>query len=370
VGDARCGRDHGALRRRVPGPLRVGAVRGLELTAAALVTGGTGFLGGALVERLLADGREVKALARSDDSARTLHALGAEPVRGDVLELEALTAAMRGCEVVYHAAGVNALCFRDLAPLFEVNVRGSRNVVRAAAAAGVRRVVYTSSAAALGEARGTVGSETSPHRGSFLSSYERSKFEAEQAVLGVARETRTEVICVNPASVQGPGRATGSTRLLLDYLNGKLKAIVDSTISLVDIADCTEGHLLAEVRGRPGERYVLSGATLTVREGVQLLGRLTGINEPVRALPPAVATVAAVAVEAVARLRRRTPRVCRDLVRTALHGHAYDGSKAARELGLSYTPVEETIRRTLDWFLDEGLVDRGQFQGSAARVDQ
>jgi dihydroflavonol-4-reductase len=284
--------------------------------------------------------------------------LGAEPVRGDVLDLEALTAAMRGCEVVYHAAGVNALCFRDPSPLFDVNVGGSRNVVNAAAAAGIRRVVYTSSAAALGEARGTVGSETSPHRGSFLSSYERSKFEAEQAVLDAARETGIEVICVNPASVQGPGRATGSTRLLLDYLNGKLKAIVNSTISLVDIADCTEGHLLAEVRGKPGERYVLSGATVTVREGIQLLDRLTGIDEPVRALPPAVAMAAAVALETAARLRRTTPRVCRDLVRTALHGHSYDGSRAARELGLSYMPLEETIRRTVDWFLEQGLVER------------
>jgi dihydroflavonol-4-reductase len=315
-------------------------------------------VGGAIVERLLAEGRAVKVLVRSDESARALGALGAEPVRGDVLDPEALTAAMRGCEVVYHAAGVNALCFRDTSPLFEVNVRGSRNVVDAAAAAGVRRVVYTSSGAALGEARGTVGSENSPHRGSFLSSYERSKYEAEQEVVSAVHETAIEVVCLNPASVQGPGRATGSTRLLLDYLNGKLKAIVDSTISLVDIADCTEGHLLAEVRGKPGERYVLSGATLTVREGIQLLGRLTGINEPVRTLPPTVATTAAVAVEALARLRGKTPRVCRDLVRTALHGHAYDGSKATRELGLSYTPVELTIRRTVDWFHDEGLVER------------
>jgi dihydroflavonol-4-reductase len=286
-----------------------------------------------------------------------------EPVRGDILDPEALETAMRGCEVVYHAAGINALCFRDTSPLFEVNVRGSRNVVDAAAAADVRRVVYTSSGAALGEARGTVGSETSPHRGSFLSSYERSKYEAERAVLDAARPTGIEVVCVNPASVQGPGRATGSTRLLLDYLNGRLKAIVDSTISLVDIADCTEGHLLAEARGKPGERYVLSGATLTVRDGIELLGRLTGINEPVRTLPPAVATTAAVAAEAAARLRRKTPRVCRDLVRTALHGHAYDGSKATRELGLSYTPVDETIRRTLDWFREEGLVP-GQLPAS------
>jgi dihydroflavonol-4-reductase len=305
------------------------------------------------------EGRPVKTLARSDDSARALCEAGAEPVPGDILDAEALTAAMRGCDVVYHAAGLNALCLRDPSLLFEVNVRGSQNVIRAAAAAGVRRVVYTSSGAVLGEARGTVGSETSPHRGSFISSYERSKFEAERAVLTIAGETQTEVVCVNPASVQGPGRATGSTRLLLDYLNGRLKAIVDSTISLVDIADCTEGHLLAEARGQPGERYVLSGATVTVREGIQLLGRLTGINTPVRALPPPVATAAAVVVEAAARLRGKTPKVCRDLVRTALHGHAYDGSRAARELGLSYTPLEETIRRTLDWFRAEGLIERG-----------
>lgn len=275
---------------------------------------------------------------------------------GDVLDTEALAAAMHGCEVVYHAAGVNALCLRDSQPMFEVNVQGSHNVVEAAAAAGARRVVYTSSAAVLGEARGTVGSESSPHRGWFLSSYERSKFEAEQAVLAAARETEIGVVCVNPASVQGPGRATGSARLVLDYMNGRLKAVVDSTISLVDIADCTEGHLRAETRGQPGERYVLSGATLTVREAVELLNRLTGMERSPRALPPALAKAAAVAVETAARVRRTKPRVCRDLVRTALHGHAYDGSRAARELGLRYTPLEETVRRTVEWFEAQGLV--------------
>jgi dihydroflavonol-4-reductase len=328
------------------------------VTEAVLVTGGTGFLGGAIVERLLADGRTVKALARSEASAHALRALGAEPVRGDVLDVDPLAAAMRDCAVVYHAAGVNAFCLRDPSPLFEGNVRGSRNVMQAAARAGVGRVVYTSSAATLGEARGTVGTETSPHRGWFLSNYERSKFEAEQAALASARETGIEVVCMNPASVQGPGRATGSARLLLDYLNGRLKAVVDSTISLVDIADCTEGHLLAETRGEPGERYVLSGATLTVREGVQLLAQLTGIDEPFRALPPAVAVAAAGALEAAARLRRTTPRVCRELVRTLRHGHAYDGSRAVRDLGLTYTTIEETLARTLDWFVEQGLVRR------------
>src|SRR5262249_42891636 len=202
---------------------------------------------------------------------------------------------------------------------------------------------------------------------SFLSDYERSKFEAERAVLAAAEETGIQLVCVNPASVQGPGRATGSTQLLLDYLNGKLKAVVDTTLSLIDIADCTTGHLLAAARGQPGERYVLSGATLTVREGLALLSRLSGVEQPVRSLPPWLAmTVATVVqtvapvVRTVARVRRKPPIVCRELARTLTHGHAYDGSKATRELGLRYTPIEETLRRTIDWWVEQGLISPRQ----------
>jgi dihydroflavonol-4-reductase len=299
----------------------------------ALVTGGTGFLGRAILERLLEQGERPKALARSDASAQALGELGAEPVRGDVLDFESLAAAMRGSEIVYHAAGANAFCVRDPSP-----------------------IVYTSSAATLGEKKGTVGSEQSPHRGSFLSHYERSKFEAERAVLAAAGETGVDLVCVNPASVQGPGRATGSTRLLLDYLNGRLKAVVDTTLSLIDIADCTTGHLLAASGGKPGERYVLSGATLTVREGLALLGRLAGIEQPVRTLPPSLAMTVATVVETLAWIRRGSPRICRELARTLTHGHAYDGSKAARELGLRYTPIEETLHRTIAWWIEEGLL--------------
>jgi len=321
-----------------------------------LVTGGTGVVGRPIVERLLSEGAELKALARSEAAAAALRELGAEPVRGDVLDPDALAASMRGCELVYHAAGYNAFCLRDPSPMFEVNVRGSENIVRAAAQTGVARVVYTSSAATLGERKGTIGSEDSPHRGSFLSDYERSKFEAERAVLAAAEETGAAVVCVNPASVQGPGRASGSTRLLLDYLNGRLKAVVDSTLSLVDVDDCTTGHLLAAARGRPGERYVLSGATLTVREGLALLGRISGIEQPLRTVPPWLALAAGALGEAVGWVRRDTPRICRELARTLTHGHAYDGSKASRELGLHYTPIEETLRRTIAWWEEQGLL--------------
>jgi dihydroflavonol-4-reductase len=324
--------------------------------APVFVTGGTGFLGRALVERLVADGRRVRALARSDEAAQASAQLGAEPVRGDVLAPETLAAAIDGCELGFHVAGLNAFCLRDPSPLYRVNVEGSRNVVRAASSAGVRRLVYTSSAATLGEPEGTVGDETTVHRGSFLSHYERSKLEAERAVLELAAKAELDVVCVNPSSVQGPGRTGGTAKLLLDFLNGRLPALVDSRLSLVDIADCTEGHVLAASRGARGERYVLSGATLTVREAIALLSRVSGVHRPVRTLPSVVARALAGAVEAVGRIRRRRPPVCREMVRTLLHGHAYDGSRATRELGLVYTPIEETIRRTLAWYEEQGLI--------------
>ena len=327
-------------------------------TGSVLVTGGTGFLGRALVERLLRHGDQVKALARSEASASALAAMGAEPVRGDVLDRDSLVAAMRGCELVYHAAGTNAFCLRNPSPMFEVNVRGSKNVVHAAARAGTRRLVYTSSAATLGEASGTIGWEESPHRGWFLSDYERSKFEGEQTVLAAARETGLDVVSVNPASVQGPGRATGSAKLLLDYVNGRIKAVVDSRVSLLDIADCTEGHLLAGARGAPGERYVLSGATLSVREGLALVASVVGVDRPVRTLPPFITMAVATAAEAQGRIRRSRPSICRELARTLIHGHVYDGSKATRKLGLRYTPVEETLRRTVEWWREQQLVSR------------
>jgi dihydroflavonol-4-reductase len=160
--------------------------------------------------------------------------------------------------------------------------------------------------------------------------------------------------------VQGPGRATGSAKLLLDYLNGRLKAVVDSKLSLVDIADCTEGHLLAGSRGTPGERYVLSGATLSVRDGLALVASLLGVDRPLRTLPPSLAMAVATAAEAVGRVRRSSPRICRELARTLIHGHAYDGSKATRTLGLRYTPIEETLRRTVDWWVEQQLVRPGR----------
>ncbi len=322
----------------------------------ALVTGGTGFVGGAILDALVAAGRPVRALARSAGSARALRDRGAEPVTGDVLEPAGLARAMAGCSVVYHAAVVNAFCLPDPGPMQRVNVDGSANVVAAAAAASVGKVIYTSSAAAIGEVRGTVGTEGSPHRGWFLSEYERTKHLAELRVLREAAERGVDVVCVSPSSVQGPGRVGGTARLLLGYLNGSVKFMVDTRLSFLDIADCTAGHLLAEQRGKPGERYVLNGATFTTRELIGLVASATGVRRRVVWLPAPAAMAAAVLIEAAARAARRRPPICREMMRTLLNGHTYDGSRAERELGLRYTPAEETIARTVSWYCDHGYL--------------
>lgn len=324
--------------------------------APVLVTGGSGFVGGALVDALVAAGRPVRGLSRSGEAAQAVAGRGAEPVTGDVLDPDSLTRAMEGCAIVYHAAGVNTFCLADPRPMERSNVDGSANVIAAAAAAGVGRVVYTSSAAAIGEVPGTVGTEDSPHRGWFLSEYERTKFLAEQRVLHDAAERGVDVVCVDPSSVQGPGRLHGTARLLLAYLNGTMKFLVDSRISFLDIADCTTGHLLAEQHGKAGERYILNGATFTTRELIGIVARTTGISRRVRWLPGQAAMAAAVVVQAGARAARRKPPICREMMRTVLNGHNYDGSRAERELGLHYTPVDETIARTLRWYEENGYL--------------
>jgi len=340
----------GAAARPAPAP-RAPSTR-------AFVTGGSGLVGGALLSALRARGTETRALARSDAAAASVTARGAQAVRGDLFDEDVLARAMRGCDVVFHVAGVNQLCPPDPAPMYRANVAGAATVVRAAARAGIARLVHTSSATTIGEAPGATGREDTPHRGWFLSGYERSKYEGELAVRAEAERTGLEVVCVNPSSVQGPGRSGGTARIWLAVVDGRLPVVVDTRLSVVDIDDCAQGHLRAETHGRPGERYILNGATLTARDAVELVKGVAGVRRAPRFVPGAPVAAAAAVVELAWRAARRRPPVCREMVRTLRHGHAYDGSRAVRELGLAYTPVRDTVRRTLEWALAEGLLRR------------
>ncbi|MBV9605994.1 MAG: NAD-dependent epimerase/dehydratase family protein [Solirubrobacterales bacterium] len=324
--------------------------------ARVFVTGGTGVIGSALIAGLLARGDEVVGLARSDAAATALQARGVQVVRGEGYDVDALARGMQGCQVAFNVAGVNTLCVEDPRPMERMNVDGAAAAVRAAARAGIARLVHTSSAATIGEPPGAVGTEQTVHRGWYLSTYERTKTEGERAALATARELGQDLVLVNPSSVQGPGRAGGTGRFLLAFLDGRLKVFVPTTISLVDIDDCVAGHLLAWERGAPGERYLLSGMTLPIERALALAADVAGVQARPRLVPRGLATVAAAAVERAFKLARRHPPVCREMVRTLLHGHRYDGSRAERELGLHYTDPRETIAKTVAWARAEGLI--------------
>ncbi len=325
-------------------------------SAGVVVVGATGFLGSALLADLVATGAEPRGTFRSPGGEATIARLGGLAVPADLLDPASLRRALDGCSLAYHLGGLNSLCPRDPGRLFEVNVRGSANLIQAAAAVGVRRVVYTSSAATIGERAGVVATEASEHRGWFLSTYERSKYLAERRVLELGRELGVEVICLNPSSVQGPGRTGGTARFLIRYAQGRLRWMVRTRVSLLAVSDCVAAHRLGAEVGRPGRRYLLNSFTMSIEELLELAGRITGAQRRLRYLPPRLAVGGAVAVGRLAALAGRRPPICGEMVRTLLHGHAYDGGPAARELGLTYTSAEDLLRETFAWYGSQKLL--------------
>lgn len=327
------------------------------MSGPAFVTGGTGFVGGAVLRHLTATGREVRALARDRTGGDQLAAAGATPVIGHLFEPDVLRRGMAGCDTVFHIAGINEMCARDPSQMLHVNVDGVREVIRAAADTGVRRVVYTSSAATLGEKKGTVGDEDSVHCGTYLSHYARSKHLGELAAFEEGAQSGVEVVSVNPSSVQGPGRTRGSAQLLIQALGTRFPVLPQTSVSIVDIDDCALGHLLAEREGRPGHRYVLSGASVTTGEAVDLLRTVTGAPIHPVMLPAGAVRFFGMPAAWLAG-RSEDTVICPESLRTVLHGHRYDGSRATRELGLEYTRLAETLRRTIQWLVDYRFVRR------------
>ncbi len=320
------------------------------------VTGATGFIGGALLRRLVAEGREVKALVRSPAAAEAVRVAGAEPVPGDLDDEESLDAGATGCATVFHVAGLNAFCLGQPDALERVNVTGTRDLVRAAARAGADRVVFTSSAAAIGEPRGEVGDETTAHRGWFLTAYERSKHLGELAGIEEARRRDIPFVSVNPSSVQGPGRTGGTARILIAYLRGRLRFAVAARVSLVYIDDVVDAHLEAERRGLSGERYLVSGWATTVPGIVSTLGTVAGPAPKVRYVPLWAVGTAAAVMGGMAKVLRRDASLCPEVVRLLRHGHIYDGSRIEREWGLRYTPPEEWLPTTVQWYRSQRIV--------------
>jgi dihydroflavonol-4-reductase len=324
-----------------------------------LVTGGTGFVGAHVVRALLARGRVVRCLVRPRSRLANLEGLRVEIAQGDLTDPASLTRAIAGASTLYHCAADYRLWARDPGELHRANVEGTENVLSAAAAAGVARVVYTSSVGALGlTADGSAADETTPvSRAQVVGNYKKSKFDAERVAEAWAARG-LPIVIVNPSTPVGERdvKPTPTGQMIVDFLNRRLPAYVDTGLNLVDVRDVAEGHVLAAEKGRVGERYILGNRNMTLKEILETLARLTNLPAPRLRLPHAVPLAAAAAATWAARVTGRPPRVSLESVRMSLHRMFFDASKAVRELGLPQTPVEEALARAVAWFRENGYV--------------
>jgi dihydroflavonol-4-reductase len=324
-----------------------------------LVTGGTGFVGTHVVRALVARGSSVRCLARPASRRVNLEGLDVEIVEGDLTDPASLARAMRGVSTLYHVAADYRLWTRDPSELHRANVGGTENVLRAASEAGVSKVVYTSSVAALGLTEdGSAGNEQTPAvRDRIIGHYKKSKYDAERVAAKWAAEG-LPVVIVNPSTPIGERdiKPTPTGQMIVDFVSRRMPAYVDTGLNLVDVRDVALGHLLAAEKGTVGERYILGHRDMTLKEILDALAGLTGVPAPSVRLPHWIPLSAAAVATGWARVTGRPPRFSLESVRMSTHRMFFDASKAVRELGLPQTPVEEPLARAVEWFREKGYV--------------
>jgi dihydroflavonol-4-reductase len=329
----------------------------------ALVTGGTGFVGCHVARALTARGERIRALARPQsrrDNLATLDPGLVEIVCGDLTDPKSLREALDGCDTLYHVAADYRLWARDPQELYRANVEGTRSLLQAALEAGVARVVYTSTVGALGIPHdGSPGTEETPvAEADMIGHYKRSKFLAEEEARRFV-EKGLAVVIVNPSTPVGENdiKPTPTGRIIVDFLNRRLPAYVDTGLNLIDVRDVAAGILLAGERGRPGERYILGNRNLTLKAMLDTLAEITGLPAPRVRMPYAAAWLA-VGIEnlVVDRLLHRSPAHPFEGVRMARHKMFFDASRAVCELGLPQSPVRDALARAVDWFRANGYV--------------
>ena len=316
-----------------------------------LVTGASGFVGWHVARLLIGRGHRVRALVRPGSR---VHELEVETASGDLRNIESLQRAVEGCGLVFHVAADYRLWAKNPRELYNSNVDGTQNLLTAARRAGVERVVYTSTVGCIGMPSGELGDEAAPvGLVEMKGAYKRSKFLAEQAALKFAADG-FPVVIVNPTAPLGDHdfKPTPTGKIVLDFLNGNMPAFVDTGLNVVDVRDAAMGHLLAAELGRPGERYILGGENLTLREILECLSRLTDRKAPTVQIPHFVALGAALASTAWGRVSGREPRVPLDAVRMARKKMWVSNHKAITELGFRPGPAGDALGRAVAWFQD------------------
>jgi dihydroflavonol-4-reductase len=325
----------------------------------ALVTGATGFVGAAVARRLLDHQWQVRVLARQGSDRRNLQGLDAEVIEGDLTDVNSLQHAARGCEGLFHVAADYRLGARDPKQLYRANVDGTRNVLSAAHRAGVRRIVYTGSVATIGiPADGTPGDEqTANSLENMIGHYKRSKYLAEEVVREAVREGLSVVI-VSPSTPVGPRdlKPTPTGQLVLDAAAGRMPAYVDTGLNIVHVDDVAAGHLLAYERGKAGERYILGGEDMTLRNILGQISSLVGRKPPRVRLPYGVVLPIAYVAEGFAWISGRSGRITLEGVRMSRKRMFFSSAKAMRELGYTARPPVQAFEDAIRWFRDNGML--------------
>jgi dihydroflavonol-4-reductase len=327
------------------------------------LTGATGFVGAHVAEMAAAEGAELRVLARaSSDTSRLPR--GADVVVGDLREPVKFAAALVGCDALIHVAADYRLWVPDPAEMYRANVEGTRMLLRMAREAGVRRVVYTSSVATMGfKTDGTVvDEETSVNEADMIGHYKRSKWMAEQVAIEAARAGQ-DVIVLNPTTPIGSldTKPTPTGRIVVDFLNGNIPAYVDTGLNLVDVDEIARMHLVALERGTPGERYILGGENLTLKQILDRLAAISGLQAPTMKVPHAVAMAFAFFDETLTgKMRGKEPRATVEAVRMGRKMMFASSAKAERELGLQVKSVEGALLSACAWFYKNGYVKKAR----------
>jgi dihydroflavonol-4-reductase len=328
----------------------------------AFITGATGFVGSHVARVLAEQGADLRLLIRSSSDLRNIQALNADRVVGDLRDPASIEKAMAGCDVAFHVAADYRLWVREPEQMYRANVEGTRAILQAARKNHLRRVVYTSSVATMGfTSNGRPADEDSPvSLGNMIGHYKRSKFMAEGAALEAGR-SGMDVVVVNPSTPVGEQdiKPTPTGRIVVDFLKKKFPAYVDTGLNLVDVTQCALGHVAALEKGRSGERYILGGENLTLKQILNKLAAITGLPSPRLRVPYVVALATGVVDEMVTgRLLGREPRATIDAVRMGRKKMFVSCAKAERELGWKTVPVDDALRRAVEWFRANGHAAR------------
>jgi dihydroflavonol-4-reductase len=321
------------------------------------ITGATGFVGSHVARSAAEQGAELRLLTRRTSVTENLPK-GAELVQGDLREPAKFAAALRGCDALIHVAADYRLWVPDPAEMYKANVEGTRELLKLARAAGVRRVVYTSSVATMGFRKdaSAVDEETAVSEADMIGHYKRSKWMAEQVAIDAACAGQ-EVVILNPTTPVGSRdvKPTPTGRIIVDFLNKKFPAYVDTGLNLVDVDEIARMHLVALERGRFGERYILGGENLTLKQILDKLGAMTGLPSPTMKVPHAVAMAFAFFDETLTgKLRGKEPRATVEAVRMGKKMMWASSAKAERELGWRVLPVDAALRSAVEWFVANG----------------